>query len=348
MTIETPTGRPAAYSSTLTLIAAFAAVYIIWGSTYLAIRLVMDTMPDFTMIGLRFCLAGALMLAWSAWSGQKAPSRRQIARAAGIGVMLLFGGTGAVVWATVELDTGLVALLIAMEPLWLAILMLFWPGADSRPSAVTWLSLGLGFAGAALLAAPGEVLGTGAIHLPSALVLMLGCLSWAAGSLISRNTDLPSSQPVNAGVQMVAGGLLLTAAGLLGGEAAEFRLEAFSWTSIAAFLYLVVFGSIIAFSAYAWLIRTVSPTLVATHTYVNPVVAIFLGWLVIDESIGPRTLAAAALILGSVVIMTTHEARVSRRRRAGERAAAADLEAAAAEAAESAIAQPSSEPRRCA
>ena len=300
--------------SPMMLIAAFAAVYIIWGSTYLAIRLVMDTLPPFGMIGLRFAIAGLLMLAWAGVRGAVKPSGKQLAWASLIGLMLPFGGTGAVVWATQYLDSGLVALLVAMEPLWMAVLMMMWPGVDARPSLTTWAALGLGFAGAALLAAPGNVLGATGVHLPSLFVLMFGCLSWAAGSLVARNVELPSSQVVNSGFQMLVGGVALTIWGLGAGELAAFEPAAVTWTSVGAFLYLIVFGSIIAFSAYTWLIQNVSPTLVSTHTYVNPVVAIFLGWLIVDEVVGPRMLVAAGLILGSVVLMTLSEARDRRKR----------------------------------
>lgn len=302
-------------SRRLKIIAAFAAVYIVWGSTYLAIRLLMDTLPGFSMVGLRFFVAGLLLVAWAFWRRHERPSWAQVRTASRIGVMLLFGGTGAVVWATQHLDSGLVALLVAMEPLWLALLIMVWPGMGARPSLGVWFALAVGFAGAALLAAPTDVLGSQAIHLPSVFVLTLGCLSWATGSLISRRVSLPSSSVTRSGIQMVAGGSALLVFGVLSGEWDGFDAQAVSVTSILAFLYLVVFGSIVAFSAYSWLILEVEPTLVSTHTYVNPVVAIYLGWLIADETVGPRTLAAAALILLSVVLMTSLEARQKRRKR---------------------------------
>lgn len=310
-------------SRRLKIIAAFAAVYIVWGSTYLAIRLLMDTLPGFSMIGLRFFVAGSILVGWGLWRRHATPTWTQIRTASWIGVMLLFGGTGAVVWATQYLDSGLVALLIAMEPLWLALLIMAWPGMGSRPTLGTWLALGLGFAGAGLLAAPTDVLGSRAIHLPSVLMLAVGCLSWAAGSLISRRVSLPRSAAMSSGVQMLAGGAALLVFGALRGDWNGFDPRAVSTTSVLAFLYLVIFGSIVAFSAYAWLILEVEPTLVSTHTYVNPVVAIVLGWWIADEAVGPRTLVAAALILLSVVLMTTLEARQGRRRREAAKAAQA-------------------------
>lgn len=317
MSPANPTSRTI---SPVTLIAAFAAVYIIWGSTYLAIRLAMETLPPFGMIGLRFGIAGVLMLAWAGLRGTPRPTARQLGWASVVGLLLPFGGTGAVVWATQYLDSGLVALLVAMEPLWMAVLMMAWPGVDGRPGMTTWAALGLGFAGAVLLAAPGNVLGTGGVHLPSLIVLMAGCLSWAGGSLVARNVELPASQTVNSGLQMLVGGAALCVWGALRGELQVFDPSAATWTSMGAFLYLIVFGSIVAFSAYTWLIRTVSPTWVSTHTYVNPVVAIFLGWLIANEVVGPRMLVASGLILGSVVLMTLGEAKKHRRKMDGERA----------------------------
>ncbi|MEL7059623.1 MAG: EamA family transporter [Acidobacteriota bacterium] len=297
----------------LHLLAAFAAVYVIWGSTYLAIRLLVDTLPGFIMVGLRFLIAGLLLAAYAAVRGARMPSVRELRSTAVIGLMLLFCGTGAVVWSADYLPSGLMALLVAMEPMWIALML--WIGGR-RPTASTVAALGLGFLGAAVLAAPGDVLAGAAIHLPSVAVINFGCLSWAAGSLYARRAELPSSPVVNSAAQMIFGGLGLLAFGLARGELSGFEIEAVSATSFLAFLYLIVFGSLIAFSAYAWLIRTVDPTLVSTHTFVNPVVAVFLGWWIADEVVGPRTLVAAAAIVLSVILLTMQEAR---RRRSGAR-----------------------------
>lgn len=296
----------------LKLAAAFVAIYIIWGSTYLAIQFVVDTLPGFLMIGLRFLLAGLLLGGWALLRGATIPSRLQARNASVIGVMLLFGGTGAVVWAADYLESGLLALLVAMEPLWIALFE--WRGGR-RPSLVTCLALGLGFLGAAVLAAPDSVLSGSAVHVPSILVILFGTFSWAAGSIYSRHAELPSSSAVIASTQMLAGGVALVLFGLLRGELGGFDPSAASMQSLLAFVYLVTFGSLVAFSAYSWLIRKVEPTLVATHTYVNPVVAVFLGWWLANEEVGPRTILAALLIIGSVILLTTQEARRSRRRR---------------------------------
>ena len=286
---------------------AFAAVYVIWGSTYLAIQLLTDTLPGFTMVGLRFAVAGALLYAWARWRGAPSPDPRQVREASLIGILLLTFGTGAVVWAVEFLDSGLVALLVATEPLWLALLLWVWPGRKKSPGILTGrtlVALVVGFCGTVVLAAPGNFLGQDGLHTPAVLVLMIGCLSWAAGSLYARDAELPTSPWMSTAIQMLAGGGLLLVVGAGFGEWSQFQPSQVSWVSWLAFLYLIVFGSLVAFSAYTWLLRTTEPTLVATHTYVNPVVALFLGWWIAEEAVGPKALLASALILGSVVLMT--------------------------------------------
>lgn len=287
-------------------LAAFAAIYFVWGSTYLAIRLVAETMPAFIMIGMRFFLAGLVLYAWASLRGLPSPRPGQWRAASLSGVILLCGGTGGVVWAVKHLDSGLVALLVGTEPLWLALLMWIWPGGR-RPSLGTFGALALGFCGAALLAAPS---GSGeTVRLAPVLVVLGACIAWGIGALYSRDADLPESPLWVAAIQMLAGGAVMIGFGLAIGEWRSFDPQAVSATSLLAFAYLVVFGSLVAFSAFSWLIRTVEPTLVATHTYVNPVVAVFLGWLIADEPVGPRTIAASALIVGAVVLITTSSLR---------------------------------------
>ena len=186
--------------------------------------------------------------------------------------------------------------------------MWLWPGHGESPSLKTFLALLIGFGGVAILAAPGDVLGGEPIHLPAVGITVFACLSWAVGSLYSRTAPLPTSPHVVSSVQMLGGGVLLMVWGIATGDWQRFEPAAITSTSILALLYLIVFGSLIAFSAFSWLIRTTEPTLVSTYAYVNPVVAIFLGWLIADESVDARTLMAAALIVGSVVLVTTASA----------------------------------------
>ncbi len=294
-------------------VAAFAAIYVVWGSTYLAIRLLAETLPGLSMMAVRFLVAGALLYAWARWRGAASPTPAQWRAGALTGVLMLCGGGGGVVMAIRHLDSGLVALLVGMVPLWIAFLMWFWPGRRSgggrAPSLPVVAALLIGFCGVAILAAPGDVLGGAPIHLPSVLVTMLACLSWGVGSLTSRNVELPRSPHLVSALQMLAGGSALLLWGLVDGEWRGFDPQGVSLTSVLALLYLIFFGSILAFSAYSWLIRTAEPTQVATYAYVNPVVAMFLGWLIAGEPIGGRSLAAAALILGSVVLVTRANAR---------------------------------------
>lgn len=296
-------------------ILAFAAVYVIWGSTYLAIRLLIDTLPGFSMVGLRFLLAGIILYAVARWRGAAAPTGAQWRNAACIGGLLLFVGTGAVVWASYHIESGLAALMVGTEPLWMALMLWLWPfgkAAGRRPDSRSFGALVIGFLGAAILAAPGAVVEGASIHLPSLLAITLGCIAWAAGSLAARQVELPTSPWINTACQMLAGGALLMIYGLASNEWAQFDIETVSWTSALAFFYLVIFGSLVAFSAYSWLIQTTEPTLVATHAYVNPVVAVFLGWLIADEHVGLRTILASGLIIGSVVLLTSSERRARR------------------------------------
>ncbi len=296
-------------------IGAFAAVYVIWGSTYLGMRMLAETRLGLSMLGIRFFVAGLILFLWARWRGAPWPEPRQWRAGITSGLLMLAGGAGGVMVALRNLESGLVALLVGMVPLWIAVLLWLWPGQGDRPSLKTFFALLIGFGGVAILAAPGDVLGGEPIYLPAVLVTVLACLSWAVGSLYSRTAPLPSSPHMVSGVQMLAGGVLLALWGIGDGDWQRFAPQAITPVSAWALLYLIVFGSLIAFSAYSWLIRTTEPTLVATYAYVNPVVAVFLGWLLADESFGPRTLIAAALIVGSVILLTTAGAGQERRPR---------------------------------
>jgi drug/metabolite transporter (DMT)-like permease len=285
---------------------AFAAVYLIWGSTYLAIRFAIETLPGFTMAAARFLAAGVVFLAWALLRGAERPTLSQFRSAALVGTLLLAGGNGAVVWAEHHVASGLVALIVAIEPLWVAIL--FWlTTRDGRSWARTAAGVALGFSGAVLLVAPSGLNG-GAIHLPAALVVVLGSLSWAGGSVFARHADLPKSMPLSVAVQMLTGGTVLALAGLGAGEWSRLALETVSARSVVALLYLLVFGTFVAFSAYSWLVRTTAPTLVATYAFVNPLVAVALGWLFAGEAVGLRTFVAAGLIVSSVALVSREPA----------------------------------------
>ena len=286
------------------VVAAFAAVYLIWGSTYLAIRVAIDTVPPFVMAGIRFTIAGLVLLAWSRSRGAPAPTRRNWLGALVLGVLLLTTGNGAVVWTEQRVPSGLTALLVATVPVWTVIVE--WLGAGrERPRGRTVLGLLVGMLGVGLLVAPGEVAGGSRVDPVGALVLMGGSISWAIGSVYSRRAGLPSSPQLATAMEMLCGGAGLLLVGLVSGELAAFHPSAVTLRSALAVLYLIVFGSLIAFSAFVWLLGVSTPARVSTYAYVNPVVAVLLGWALAGEPLTVRTLAAAAVIVAGVVLITS-------------------------------------------
>ena len=285
------------------VITAFTAVYLIWGSTYLAIRLAVETMPPFLMAGIRFLIAGTILYVWTRWRGVPKPTRSHWLAATIVGGLLLLGGNGGVVWAAQHVSSGLTALLIATVPLWMALLNWLRPGG-AKPSNRIIAGLLLGFIGITLLIGPSKLAGGHQVDPLGAAVLIIASLSWAAGSLYSRRAQLPASPLLATGMEMLAGGALLLIAGLLFGEWTRFDLSAPSLRSWLALSYLIIFGALIGFTAYIWLLRVTTPALASTYAYVNPVVAIFLGWAFVGEPLTARTLLAAAIIIGAVVVIT--------------------------------------------
>lgn len=290
----------------LRVVAAFIAVYTIWGSTYLAIAVAITALPPFLMAGARFLLAGGLLYGWLRLRGAGRPTWRQWGSAFIIGGLLLVGGNGAVVFAEQVLPSGLAALLVAMVPIYIALLDWLRPHGN-RPSALGALGLLFGFAGVFLLIGPDGM--SGATYFPWVLIPLAGSLAWAAGSLYSRSAKLPAVPLMGTAIEMLAGGVLLAGLSAATGEFGRVNPNAFSLDALLAFGFLVIFGSIVAFSAYIWLLRTVSPARVSTYAYVNPVVALFLGWAFHGEPITARTLVAAVVILLAVAIITGAQAR---------------------------------------
>ncbi|MBA3947524.1 MAG: EamA family transporter [Herpetosiphonaceae bacterium] len=285
------------------MIAAFVAVYLIWGSTYLAIRVAVETLPPFLMAGARFLLAGLLLYGWTAARGASRPGRRAWIAAAIVGALLLLGGNGGVVWAEQRVPSSITALLVASEPLWIVLLDWLRPGGK-RPQPLAALGVLLGFGGVALLIGPAVLQGSGTLSFISPLVIVLAALCWAAGSLYARSAPLPASGAQASAMQMLIGGFLLLLAGLGTNEMQRFASTTISLRSALAVGYLVIFGSLGAFTAYAWLVTHTTATRASTYAYVNPVVAVLLGWALLSEPVTPRTLVAAAIIIGSVVIIT--------------------------------------------
>jgi drug/metabolite transporter (DMT)-like permease len=280
------------------------AVYLIWGTTYLGIRVVNETMPPLLSAGSRFVIAGAALYAWAIRRGDREgdrPTLLQWRSALIVGALLLVGGNGGVVWAERTVPSGVVALIIALVPLWMA---LFDRIIVRRPlGARTVVGLVLGFAGTALLV--GQGVDAGSFDLRGAMFAVGASIAWATGSLYSRNAPLPKRPFVGNGMQQLLGGALLLLIGTLVGELGSIEFDEFSTASLLALGYLIVFGSLIAFTSYLWLLRNARTTLVATYAYVTPVVAVFLGWLILDEPVGIRTILAAAVIVVAVALIVS-------------------------------------------
>lgn len=297
------------------LLLAFAAVYFIWGSTYLAIRWAIETMPPLGMASLRFFIAGGLLYGWARLRGVPNPTRRQWRDGAISGTLLLAGGNGAIVIAEQWIPSGLVALLVATVPLWLVLLDTL-VGSRIRPSGRTVVGLVVGFGGVAVLAGSPGVGAGGPQELLGVVVVLGGALCWAGGSLYSRYASEPPRPRMVVATQMLSGACVLGAIALLSGEMTGFVLADVSVRSWLALGYLITFGAIIGYAAYIWLLTVVEPARAGTYAYVNPVVAMLLGWAFADEQLTFRSLLAAAIILGSVIVLTTEAAAGRRRARA--------------------------------
>lgn len=303
--------RGASRPSRQKLILAFAAIYLIWGSTYLAIKYAIQTMPPFFMAGTRFIVAGSVLYGWSRWRGAGPPTKAHWRSAAIIGALLFLGGNGALTWGEERVASGLAALLLASIPIWMVLLAHAQHKAQHKgtrlgPRVIAGLVLGL--IGIALLVGPNELLGGGGVDPVGAMVLLGGGLAWALGSLYSPKADLPRSTLLAASMEMLCGGGLLIVLGLVTRETAAIHLGAISIPSILGLTYLITFGSLLGFTAYNWLLSHASPARVSTYAYVNPVVAVFLGWAIAGETITLRTLVAAALVVAAVALIITHRA----------------------------------------
>jgi drug/metabolite transporter (DMT)-like permease len=289
------------------LIAALAAVYVIWGSTYLAIRFAVETLPPFLMAGIRFLVSGGVLYAWARFRGAAKPDWLHWRSAFIIGTLLLLGGNGGVVWAEQFVPSGLAALLITSEPFWVVLLVWLMPGGH-RPTGGVILGLLLGLFGITLLVGPGSLLDGRGVHLGGASILFLASLSWAAGSLYSSKARLPGSAVLSTGMQMLAGGIVLTIFGILMGDWNRLVWQDVSSRSMFSLAYLTLFGSIVGFSSYFWLLRNTTLTRASTYAFVNPVVAVILGWAFAGEAITPRTLAATAIIVVAVMLVILRHA----------------------------------------
>jgi drug/metabolite transporter (DMT)-like permease len=292
---------------------ALLTIYVIWGSTYLGIAIAIESIPPFLMAAFRFAVAGVLLIGWELVRNPEArkwPTRRQLAHSALVGILLLGLGNGFVAFGEQTVPSGIAAILIGMVPLWLA--LLGWLYYRDRLPRLVAVAIAVGFVGVALLLWP-EGVGANSFDLLGVLILVAAPIAWAHGSLFAaRSASLPSRPLVASGFQMLFAAAFLVPEGLLTGELSRVNLAAISPGSLAALAYLIVFGSMLAFTVYGWLLRHAPLSLVGTYAYVNPVVAVGLGTIFLNESISPRTLLASAIVLGAVAIIVTARGRATR------------------------------------
>jgi drug/metabolite transporter (DMT)-like permease len=286
----------------------FVAIYVIWGSTYLAIRYAVETIPPLFTAGIRHLCAGSILLGWALAKGQR-PTRAQIRASVVIGFFFFLVGHGSLHWAERVVPSGLASLLIAVEPIFVFLLS----SAAARTWKMNWLLLAgilLGLLGVGILVggtieAPQHGMALGSI------MILVGAFSWSVGIIYSRTSHLSGSPLLLSALSLLAGALMLLAAGTLAGEAHEFAFSEVTRRSWLALGYLILFGSVVAFTAYNWLLEHYSPTLVATHTYVNPIVAVLLGWAYGGETLTLRVVLAAGLVVLAVVLVDRGTNRLS-------------------------------------
>lgn len=295
------------------IIAAFAALYLIWGSTYIAIRFALESIPPFLMAGSRFFIAGILLYAWCKFRGQPTPAASSLLKISWSGILMLFCGTGSLVWAEQYIPSGLASIIVATLPLWFVLI-------DKRHWSFhlsnKWIIAGLiiGFAGVLLLFIDKKLTDISGNYytLLSIGVLTAGTIVWAIGSLYAKYTDMEGTAAMKAAIQMIAAGLLALIIGFIIGEQNKKELQSISTNSLLALLYLITMGSLVAYMAYVWLLEVRPPSLVGTYAYVNPVVAVFLGWWLLNEAVSRQQLIALAVILAGVVAVNISKEKIKK------------------------------------
>ena len=304
-TTETPADSGAAphhRTSRTKLVLGFLVIYVIWGSTYLAIRWGVETIPPFVMGAVRFLIAGGALYAFSRWRGASRPTRREWRNSAIVGALLLFIGNGAVSWAEQRVSSGMTSLLVATVPLWLVLCEVV---QGERPGLAKWGGVALGLVGVALLVLPVDGgFSTAAVDPAGAVVLAAGSLSWTIGSLYARTAVLARPASMAISMQMLSGGAMLLVLATATGELSQLSRDSISVASLWSLVYLIVFGSLIGFSTYMWLLSVASPTAVGTYAYVNPVVAVLLGVALAGERLPGRALLAMLVIVGGVAMVS--------------------------------------------
>ena len=282
---------------------ALLALYIVWGSTYLAIRFAVETIPPFLMAGTRFLVSGAILLIWRRAAGDAMPTPRQWRSTAIVGILLLLGGNGLVSFAEKRIASGVAALIVGTVPLWLVLIEAIRLGGV-RPSPLAIFGLLIGFGGIYLLVGP-EDLNSASLQFDAFGVgtVVLAAFLWSLGSIYSRGADLPTSSLMATGAEMLTGGFVILAFSASIGEWKDFNFSVVTTSSWIGLVYLITFGSMVGFVSYIWLLQNAPVSLVATYAYVNPLVAVFLGAWLANETLNARILVAALIIIGSVVLI---------------------------------------------
>lgn len=294
------TSRPPRWQTLL----AFAIIYFVWGSTFLAIRIGVREVPPFLLAGMRFFTAGIVLYGWSRAMGTPSPRRREWIAASLLSVLMFVFDYGLLFWAEQRVPSGVAAVMMATTPVFMALAEILFLRTQRLTSRLACALL-LGVAGVVILVSHSSGLGQGAIDKWGAVALLVATISWSAAAILIRKLPLPESKVMSSGAQMLAGGIFLAIAATLLGEVKNFHPQAVSLNAWFALAYLIFAGSIIAFTAYVWLIHHESPTKVGTYAYVNPIVAVLLGYFFAGEPLGPRTVAGTLLVLVSVLVITT-------------------------------------------
>ncbi len=284
------------------ILVSFIAVYLIWGSTYLAIRVIVDSAPPFISMGIRFCAAALLIFIFLLFKGEMKIKKRELLNSSIIGVLLFSGGVGMVAWAEKYVPSGIASVMVALLPLWFLVFdMLLNKGR--KPRIIVWLGIFIGFAGILLLVGFKDLTSLRNVPYLPFIMILISSVLWSFAAVLSPRLEKPKNSLLNLSVQMFAGGIANTIIGSFTGEFHNFEFNVFNYQSTLALAYLVIFGSILVLSAFNYLIENVSPGLVATYSYVNPIIALVLGWLVLNEEINSQIIMASGLVLLGVAFI---------------------------------------------
>ncbi|MCC7118735.1 MAG: EamA family transporter [Anaerolineales bacterium] len=284
---------------------ALITLYIVWGSTYIGIKIAVETIPPFFHAAVRFLISGALLVLWQKTAGNAMPTKAQWRSAAVIGSFLLLGGNGLVAWAEQTIPSGIAALIIAATPMFMVLLETFRKGG-AKPTWQVLVGLLIGFVGIFVLVGTGEFSGGGSKLNPLGIVALLSAAAlWASGSIYSKTADLPNSALMTTGAEMLMGSLSLFVVSFFTRELQGWSYTEVSTRSLYGLIYLILIGSIIGFGSYTWLLKNAPISLVSTYAYVNPIVAVLLGFWLLNEPIEPRTWVGAAIIVGAVIFINS-------------------------------------------